>query len=429
MKTDQTHQVPISLWDITAEEKNNHYTSQVNEEKVDIAIIGGGFTGLSAALFAAQSGLSAHVLEQAAIGFGGSGRNVGLVNAGVWLSPIKVMKILGKPEGIHFLKTLNTTPQFVFDLIKENQISCNATRTGTIHAAHSPSSFKKLFGRFSDLSMMRTRVELQSKDCTTNCVGTNAFYGGIFDSCAGTINPMGYCRGLARVASDAGAKISTCTKAMKVSKEQEFWRIETNQGTLFAKYVLLATNAYTDELWPNLKGVITNISFFQIATKPLGAVGDKILPERQGIWDNGRIMFSFRKDNMNRLILGSMGSVIGTKDNGMTQRWAKKKLKNIFPTLENVEFDFAWDGQIALTSDHLPRLLQVEKNLFASIGYNGRGITTGTVFGKAVIEMIKSGTSDSLPLPLSDLQTDPFATTKSSLFRLAFFVNQLAKSI
>ncbi len=429
METNQSNQKPLSLWDTTADEKNYQNSSTIDGEKVEVAIVGGGFTGLSTALFAAQSGINAHVLEQERIGFGGSGRNVGLVNAGIWLPPSNVMSILGKSTGEYFLKTFGAAPQFVFDLIEKFQIQCNATRTGTIHAAHSPSGFKNLEKRFNYWRQIGEPVELLPKEKVSQLVGTDAFYGGLLDYRAGTINPMGYCRGLARVAIDAGAKISTNTKVTKISKEQEYWLVETNQGILFAKHVVLATNAYTDSLWLNLKKIITNIDFFQIATKPLGSIGDDILPERQGIWDTGKIMFSLRKDNMNRLILGSMGATIGTKDQGLTQRWAKKQLNKIFPTLENINFDYIWSGQIALTADHLPRVFQLEKNLFAAIGYNGRGITTGTIFGKAIAEMIKSGSESSLPLPLANLQTDPFSSAKSNLFKFAFLANQLIKSI
>ena len=429
MKSDSFKQDPLSLWDQTASEEDFQNTSSVDGKKVEFAIVGGGFTGLSAALFAAQSSLSVRVLEKERIGFGGSGRNVGLVNAGVWLPPSVVLSVLGKSAGENFLKIFSAAPQFVFDLIEKYQIRCNGTRTGTIHAAHAPSGLVNLKKRFNDWQQLGESVELLSKDEVSKLVGTNAFCGGLLDNRTGTINPMGYCRGLARVAFDAGAKISINTKVTNISKDQEYWRVTTNQGTLFAKYVLLATNAYTDSLWPYLKNIFTKIHFFQIATNPIDSINDTILPNRQGIWDTGKIMFTLRKDHMDRLILGSMGSVIGNKNNGLTQRWGKKQLNRLFPDLRNIEFEDTWDGQIALTPDHLPRIYQLEENLFASIGYNGRGITTGTIFGNAVVEMIKSGSTDSLPLPLANIRTDRFSSTKSNLFRLAFFANQFFKSI
>ena len=429
MKSEQSNQNSLSLWDLSAEEDNYQNSSIEDGQKVEFAIVGGGFTGLSAALFAAQSGLNVHVLEKEKIGFGGSGRNVGLVNAGVWLPPSDVMSILGKSAGERFLKIFSAAPQFVFDLIEKYQIRCNVTRTGTIHAAHAPSGFKNLETRFKDWQQMGEPVKLLSKSEISALVGSNAFYGGLLDNRAGTINPMGYCRGLARVALSAGAQISTGIKVKNLSKDQNHWRVETDQGTLFAKYVLIATNAYTDNLWPHLKKLLTIIHFFQIATNSLGTSGDNILSERQGIWDTGKVMFSLRKDNTNRLILGSMGSVIGNKDKGLTHRWAKKHLNRLFPDLDNVKFDEAWYGQIALTPDHLPRIINLDKNLYTTIGYNGRGITTGTIFGKAVAEIIKSGSTEKLPIPLSELKIDQLSSTKSSLLSLAFFANQLVKSI
>ena len=223
------------------------------------------------------------------------------------LPPSDVMSILGKSIGGQFLKTFSAAPQFVFDLIEKYQIRCNVTRTGNIHAAHAPSGFKNLENRFKDWQQMGEPVKLLSKSEVTTLVGTNAFYGGLLDNRTGTINPMGYCRGLARVALSAGAQISTGIEVKKLAKDQDRWRIETDHGTLLAKYVLIATNAYTDNLWPQLRKFLTIIHFFQIATNTLGPLSDSILPERQGIWDTGRIMFSLRKDKHEPIDIGFNG--------------------------------------------------------------------------------------------------------------------------
>jgi len=139
------NQDAISLWDASAEEKDYRASfSDALDATVDVAIVGGGFTGLSTALHCAEKGMSAHVLEAQQIGFGGSGRNVGLVNAALWLPPQDVRKQLGPTYGPRFVEQFGKAPEYVFSLIEKHQMRCEATRTGTLHAAHAPSGFRDL---------------------------------------------------------------------------------------------------------------------------------------------------------------------------------------------------------------------------------------------------------------------------------------------
>ena len=173
-----------------------------------VAIVGGGFTGLSTALHCAEAGLSAHVLEAEHLGFGGSGRNVGLVNAAVWMPPDKVLETLGPDYGPKFIRRFSDGPSIVFDLIERHQIRCEMTKTGTIHAAHGPSGLRDLQSRHAAWQRLGEPVDLLKADEVAKLTGTEAFHGGLLDYRAGTINPMGYCRGLARAAEGAGARIS-----------------------------------------------------------------------------------------------------------------------------------------------------------------------------------------------------------------------------
>ena len=418
----------ISLWDSSSEESDfrNDFSPK---GAVDVAIVGGGFTGLSTALHCGQKGLSTHVLEAEQIGFGGSGRNVGLVNAAAWLPPQDVRRILGEDNGNRFVTEFSRAPDYVFSLIEEHQIRCEATRTGTIHAAHGPSGFAELQGRKAEWDRLGEPVDLLSREDVARLIGSDFFHGGLVDHRAGTINPMGYCRGLARAARGAGAEISTGTKATALERDGDGWRVVTDHGPLRAKAVVLGTNAYTDELWPGLNKSFTLIHYFQLATRPLGADAARILPERQGLWDTGKIMFSLRRDANDRLIIGSMGTVFGTAHNGLSQRWARKQIGRIFPFLGPVEFEEAWHGRIAMTPDHLPRIHRLAENLYTPIGYNGRGITTGTIFGRGMAELLTGESADRLPLPMSSVSTVPTAPIMSRFYQMTFTANQMIKSI
>ncbi len=419
---------PISLWDLSAQE--HEQTDQFEDAAhSDVLIVGGGFTGLSTALHCAEKGLSAQVIEAEQIGYGGSGRNCGLVNAALWLPPQKVRAQLGDTYGPRFVSEFSKGPEYVFSLIEKHQMQCEATRTGTLHAAHARSGYKELTERAAEWERLGEPVELLDRSSIAELIGTDVFHGALLDHRAGTINPMGYCRGLARAARGAGAKIATGVRATALHKDSGKWRIETNQGSVTANAIVLGTNAYTDKLWPDLKHNFTLINYFQLATKPLGPDAAHILPGRQGVWDTGRIMFNVRRDAYDRLLLGSMGKIVGSVDGGLSLRWAHKQVKRLFPSLGDVEFEETWDGQIAMTPDHLPRIHVLDQNVFTAIGYNGRGITTGTLFGRSMAEILTGADIKSLPLPISDTSVVSSAPVFSKLYLAAFTANQVVNSI
>ncbi|MGQ7843972.1 NAD(P)/FAD-dependent oxidoreductase [Granulosicoccus sp. 3-233] len=419
---------PVSLWDASAEEEEISRPFQA-ASTVDVAIVGGGFTGLSTALHCAEKGLSVQLLEAEQIGYGGSGRNCGLVNAALWLPPAKVREQLGNTYGPRFIREFGKGPEYVFSLIEKHQMRCETTRTGTIHAAHSPGGMKDLQGRMAEWKRLGEPVELLDRAEVSDMIGTTRFHGGLLDHRAGTINPMGYCRGLARAADGAGAVISTGIRVTGLRKEGRAWMVETDQGEIHARNVILGTNAYTDELWPGLKRVFTMIHYFQLATRPLDGRASSILPGKQGLWDTAPIMFNIRRDAFDRLLVGSMGKFMGTLESGLSQRWASHQIRKIFPQLGPVEFEAAWHGQIAMTPDHLPRIHELDTNLFTSIGYNGRGITTGTLFGKSMADLLTGMPAVDLPLPISTLTTVPSAPIHSRLYQSAFTANQVIRSI
>ena len=418
---------PMSLWDDTSTETVRTRNDGV-KDTVDVVIVGAGFTGLSAAIHCTENGMSCHVIEAEHVGYGGSGRNTGLVNAAAWLPPQDVIKQLGAKAGKKFVDIFSDAPSFVFGLIKKYNIECEVTNTGTIHAAHSKLGFVDLQYRKSEWDRLGAPVDLLSADETAELTGTRRFYGALVDKRAGTINPMGYCRGLARAALQNGAKLTTNCRVHNVIKENDGWRIITSNGDLKAKYVILGTNAYTDKLWPGLSQTFTRINYFNCATVPLGERIKYILPKRQGLWDTGKIMFSLRRDKYDRLIIGSMGRIHGNRKSGITKRWASAQLKRLFPDLGPVEFENIWYGEIAMTPTHLPGVHQLDRNLYTSIGYNGRGITTGTVFGRALADMISSSSPDGLPLPITTMakvSTGPFMST---VYKSIFSANQILRS-
>ncbi|MDH3693472.1 MAG: FAD-binding oxidoreductase, partial [Gammaproteobacteria bacterium] len=412
----------ISLWDETAP-LPPELKSLSGDASVDVVIVGGGFTGCSAALHLAKGGVDALLLEANKIGYGGSGRNVGLVNAGVWLPPRDASERLGGQQGQRLVKILSEAPDIVFSLIDQYQIECEARHNGTIHVAHSTAGFKDLSQRAEQWQALGAPVELLSKEQTAKKTRSDIYHGGLLDRRAGTINPMGYVRGLARAAVNAGAKLHVGTRVTRLLRNGDKWTVQTPDGTINAQHIIVATNAYGDHLWPELPKTFTPMNYYQVATKPLGERVNNIVPDREGIWDTAPIMSSLRIDMEDRLILGSMGKIMGA-DGIHSRRWADRTLKHMFPQLGHVEWEYFWHGNIALTPTRIPSIYNPAPGLLCPMGYNGRGIAPGTVFGKAVAEYLVTGDEAVLPQPLTKPAVDTFRGIKCVAMDVAFKTRQ-----
>lgn len=379
---------------------------------VDLVIIGAGFTGLSAALAATGQGAEVAVLEANTVGHGGSGRNVGLVNAGLWLPPDDVCKALGDQAGEHLNTLLGGAPDVVFDLIAHHAIDCEPKRAGTLHLAHAPTGEGQLKTRLAQMQARGAPVRYLTPDEVAKRTASDAFGGALFDARAGTIQPLAYARGLARAASQQGARIYENTPVTGAERRGGQWVVTSRSGKIRARRLLVATNAYHQPLAHMALPNVPKVQYFQLATKPIGAnlAGD-ILAGGEGAWDTGLIMTSFRRDEAGRLIIGGMGSDAATHTN-----WAERKLAKLFPRLAGAEIEHAWSGKIAMTQDHLPRILRLGREGLAIFGYSGRGIGPGTVFGRAAALALLNNDESGLPLPGVDIYNERFCTLKTLFY-------------
>ena len=362
----------------------------------DLVIIGGGFTGCAAALEAAKIGMSVVLLEAETIGHGGSGRNVGLVNAGLWTPPDEVEETLGAEAGEKLNARLAAAPDLVFELIDQHQIDCDAVRNGTLHCAHSKAGVSDLQNRFAQQQNRKAPVRLLDAAETQNRTGSTAIHGALFDPRAGTIQPLKYCLGLANAAIEKGAQLFERSPVIAYARKDDQWVVAANGAEVKAKYLLDATNAYNSAAQPVPS--FTMVHYFQLATEPLSTTErEKTLPGLEGCWDTALVMSSFRYDKDGRLLIGSIGSLdqIGGR---IHENWAREKLGQLFPELAHKRLDYAWDGQIAMTKDHLPKIKRLGPNGYSVFGYSGRGIGPGTVFGTSIAKYICSGDQAELPI-------------------------------
>jgi glycine/D-amino acid oxidase-like deaminating enzyme len=383
----------------------------------DVVIVGGGFTGLSAALHLAEKGVKVVVLEAVEIGFGGSGRNVGLVNAGMWVMPDDLPGVLGEDYGGRLLNLLGNAPDLVFQLIEKHGIECEAVRTGTLHCGVGAAGLKELEQRAEQWARRGAPVRLLDREETARKVGSNAYAATLLDLRAGTIQPLAYVRGLARAAIRAGAEVFTGSPVIATEQEGGRWRVRTEQGSVSADWIIVATNAYTKAPWPEVRAELVHLPYCNFATRPLSEnIRATILPERQGAWDTKEVLSSFRFDKQGRLVVGSVGALRGT-GTAVHRAWAKRALGRIFPQVGEVEFEAEWYGKIGMTADSLPKFHRLARNVIGFSGYNGRGIAPGTVFGQVLARHITGELSEAdLPLPVTDPREQKFRGLREAYY-------------
>ena len=406
------------LWELTAPPAPE--TSGLKGSiRVDTAIVGGGYTGLSAALHLAEAGGNVALLEAVEIGFGGAGRNVGLVNAGMWVMPDVLGDVLGGDYGERLLELLGDAPKLVFDLIERHRIECEVERAGTLHCAVGLKGLRELEQRVAQWSRRGAPVELLNAADTAAKIGSSAYAGSLWDRRAGTIQPLAYARGLARSAVNAGAKIFTRSAVTSAERVDGKWKLQAAGGHVIADRVIVATDAYATGPWSEVRTEQIHLPYFNFATQPLSDnVRASILPERQGAWDTNEVLSSFRFDRAGRLVFGSCGALRGTGA-AVHRSWARRALKKLFPQIGDVRFEAEWYGLIGMTDDHLPRFHKLAENVFGFSGYNGRGIAPGTTFGR-LLALYALGQLDEkdLPLPASTPIKPNFRSARTALYEV-----------
>ena len=366
--------------------------------RFDLVIIGGGFTGLSAALESARRGASVALLEAESFGFGGSGRNVGLVNAGLWLPPDQVVAKMGEAAGNRLMRELAAGPSKVWSIIERERIECEATPNGTLHLAHSASGLQNLKDRLAQGLARGWPLQLLGAEETARRCGSTAFRGALFDPRAGTIQPLSYARGLAAAAIRAGARLHERARVTRARHDGAGWVVTADGYDLRSRSLLLATNAYFDGIDLGFRPAIVPVSYFQLATAPMPEqLRSEILAGGEGCWDTALVMSSFRTDRAGRMIIGAIGNLEGAGGT-VHAAWARRKLAKVYPQLADLPFEHAWRGKIAMTGDHIPKIVAFGPNAYASFGYSGRGICPGTVFGTAIAAALLDATEDGLPV-------------------------------
>lgn len=404
------------LWEQTAPEAPATPELQ-GAATADVAIVGAGYTGLSAALHLSEAGRKAVLVEAVEVGYGGAGRNVGLINGGMWTMPQELPDVLGPIYGERLLDLLGDAPLYVRGLVQKHGIECELETAGTLHLAVGEAGLKEIEERQRQWSARGAPVTVLSAEETARRVGSTAYAGSLHDPRAGTLQPLAYARGLAKVALAAGASIHTKSAATGLAYENGLWTVKTAKGSVTAPWLIFCTDAYSTGPFEAIRREQVYLPYFNFATRPLGpAQLETVLPGREGCWDTKEVLSSFRLDRAGRLVFGSVGALRNT-GRAVHRDWSRRALKKLFPQLGGVEFEAEWYGWIGMSDDALPRFHKFGPQAVGFSAYNGRGIAPGTIFGKTLADHVLGRIAEAdLPLPLTDIREPSFRPVKEAYY-------------
>jgi glycine/D-amino acid oxidase-like deaminating enzyme len=388
--------MPASLWAATAGTPLP-LPRLSGEQQADVVIVGAGYTGLSAAIHLAEQGVRTVVIEAAEPGWGASGRNGGQTNAGLKHGRSELEARFGGALGQQMYEIAANAPLFTRELIRRHGIECEATHTGTLRLAHHDRAFDALKSAGDALSKDGVAVRLLDRAAATNEAGTEIYVGGLFDPRGGNLHPLKYARGLAKAILSKGAAIYVHSPVRELERVGSSWRVSTQGGVLTTDKVVLATNGYTDALWPDLAQTVLPVHSFQVATAPLSDdVARTILPGRASAYDSRRLVLYFRLTGDLRLVFGGRAS-FSIADRSSDYSVLRTVIGQMFPAIAGVPIEHRWAGRVAITADSLPHLHELAPGLIAALGYNGRGVAMATRMGKVIADQILFGKQRDFP--------------------------------
>jgi glycine/D-amino acid oxidase-like deaminating enzyme len=396
-----------SLWHAVGRNRKDRPSLDGNID-ADLAIVGGGFSGLSTALHAAEKGLSVVLLEAEIVAWGATGRNAGFVVPNfAKRDPDDIIARLGPEHGKRLIDFAAGSADLVFDLIKRHGIACAAEQTGWIQPAHTQAAFEKVKSRAGQWARHGRPAVVLDRDAVRDLTGVEGYAGGWMDRSGGVLNPVEYARGLADAAEAAGARIFERTPVASIARRTDGWTLATPRGTVRAGKVVIATNAYGG-LDPRLARSYFPLKVFQIATEPLpAAIRQRLLPCGQCVSDTRRNLFTFRFDTANRLISGGMHIVEPGADERVP-RAIHQRLARYLDLKDLPPLAYGWSGMAAVAPDFLPHLVDLGPGLIAGLACNGRGIAMTTMMGQTLSQWAAGADARNLPIPFAPPAPIPF---------------------
>lgn len=401
-----------SLWSQTAIARSE-YPSLHDHHNADVTIIGAGFTGLRAGFELVSQGTNVIILDSQEPGFGASGRTGGQVNPMAHETPDQMRSKLGDIFGTRLAQAYINSADELFSVIKSNELECEPVQKGWIRAAHCKNAESRLHSMQQGWAREGLDIEMIDREELIRLSGSHSYRVGTLTKTAGCIHPLSYCRSMAQKITSMGGIIHGDTQVTDVVPEGKKWRVKFNGGSVLSDWVLFCTNGYTDDVLKGLNKTFIPLVSLQAATRPLpDHEYQKILSEGHTIADTRRIIYYSRRDNRNRILLGSLGK---TQDCSLNSD--KKRLvtafQSIYPTISKDDIEYFWGGRIAFTPDLLPHLHEPAPGILAGLGFNGRGVAMGSTMGRVIAQRVLGKATKDLDIPTTKLPKYRFSSARS----------------
>ncbi len=361
-------------------------------DSVDVAVIGAGFTGLSAARTLAQRGATVAVLEAETVGWGASSRNGGMVLTGLKLGVNKLISMYGRERTRHMYAASLASMDCVEQLVREENIECNFSRCGHLEVACKQKHFddyarqaEVIAREFNHQLRIVPRSQLQSE------IGSAIYYGGMVDEISAGLNPARYVAGLARAAAKAGAAIFEGTKVEKIERQgSQGWRLTTSHGDLRARDVFVGTSGYTGAVTPTLRKKIIPIGSYIITTEVLSeALARELSPRNRMIYDSKNYLYYYRLTPDHRMLFGGRAAFFPETADSIRKSAEILRLGmiDVYPQLRDVKVEYVWGGTLDFAFDIMPHAGQMD-GIYYAVGYAGHGVAMATWQGQKMAELI-----------------------------------------
>ncbi len=374
------------------------------EAKADVCIVGGGFTGLSAALHLAERGYDVALIEAHRVGFGASGRNGGQLGSGQRMEQDALEKLVGDDDALKLWHLAEEAKSLVKLLIKNHKIGCHL-KPGIAHACLSKSEMRHEHAYVKHLQSRYSYDDIKplSPDELHAICPSLRYKGGSLDMGAAHLHPLNFALGLAEACERAGVRFYENTHVHNIV-EGKTLTVRCDTGRVEAAHVILACNGYLGGLNRRVAGRVMPINNFIAATEPLGTDAAKVLTKDVAVADSKFVVNYFRLSHDNRLLFGG-GESYGYKFPDI-DKTVRKPMAEIFPHLQDVKFDYAWGGTLAITMKRLPYLARLAPNMLSASGYSGHGVGTATHAGKLMSDAI-AGEAEGFDI-MSQIPCTPF---------------------
>ncbi len=373
--------------------------------QTDVCVIGGGYTGLSAALHLAEAGFDVVLLEGERIGWGASGRNGGQICT-AYNKPMDEIEVLVGKEGAQaFWDVEVMAKQLIRERVEKHNIDCDLT-WGYLHTAAKPSHMRWVTDTFDEWARYGyTDTEVLDKTEVQERVGTEAYHGALWEQNGGHLHPLNYVLGLARAAKEAGVQIFEETRATDVQQGANA-KISTPSGTVSATYIIAAGNGYLGNLIPHLHHRVMPVKSFILATEPLGEEQARsLIRDNDSVTDSNNICNYIRLSADNRMLFGGRANYTGMEPKDLFP-YMRPRMLRIFPQLADARLDYCWGGTLAITLDRMPHVGKVGDNLFFAHGYSGHGVALSGMAGKLIADAVQ-GTAEKFDV-MARIKHQPF---------------------